>query len=211
MNYKNKYDVIIVGAGPSGIFTAYELKKINPSKSILIIEKGKSVHKRNCPISKINKCIKCKPYCNITTGFEGAGAFSDAKLSLYDKDTEEVLVGGNLQDIIGNKETKSLIDYTDEVYLELGADTKVEGLEDKEDIQKIKEKAKSHNINLVDIPIRHLGTEKSRELYGRMEDYLIKQGVDISFQTMVKDLIIENRKTNFKNCSSWGFNFRPSL
>ena len=76
MNFiKDKYDVVIVGAGPSGIFTAYELSKINPEKKILIIEKGKSVYKRYCPIPKLNKCVKCKPYCNITTGFAGAGEF----------------------------------------------------------------------------------------------------------------------------------------
>lgn len=75
------YDVVIVGAGPSSIFTAYELIKISPEKKILIIEKGKSVHKRNCPIPVLNRCVKCKPYCDITTGFAGVGAFSDAKLS----------------------------------------------------------------------------------------------------------------------------------
>lgn len=189
---KKNYDVIIVGAGPSGIFTAYELTKINPNKKVLIIEKGKSVHKRNCPIPQLNKCIKCKPFCNITTGFAGAGAFSDAKLSLYDSEVEEVLVGGNLPEVIGHKNTKNLIDYCDEIYLEFGGEKNIAGVEHKDEIKKIKEKAKSNQINLVDIPIRHLGTEKSRELYGKLEDYLIENGVEILFQTLVKDLIIEN-------------------
>ncbi|GAA0109356.1 MULTISPECIES: NAD(P)/FAD-dependent oxidoreductase [Clostridium] len=193
MNFiKDKYDVVIVGAGPSGIFTAYELSKINPEKKILIIEKGKSVYKRYCPIPKLNKCVKCKPYCNITTGFAGAGAFSDAKLSLYDKDSEEVLVGGNLPEIIGHQSTKNLIDYCDEIYLDFGGEKNIAGIEHKDEIKKIKDKAKSENINLVDIPIRHLGTEKSRELYGKLEDYLLENGVEIIFGSIVKDIIIEN-------------------
>lgn len=186
------YDVVIVGAGPSGIFTAYELSKISPEKKVLIIEKGKSVHKRNCPIPIINKCVKCKPYCDITTGFAGAGAFSDAKLSLYDNEVEEVLVGGDLPAVIGNQNTKDLIDYCDEIYLEFGGEQNIAGVENKDQIKVIKDKAKVHDINLVDIPIRHLGTEKSRELYGKLEDYLLNSGVEILFQNPVRDLIIED-------------------
>ena len=186
------YDVVIVGAGPSGIFTAYELTKISPEKKVLIIEKGKSVHKRNCPISVLNRCVKCKPYCDITTGFAGAGAFSDAKLSLYDSEVEEVLVGGDLPAVIGNQNTKDLIDYCDKIYLEFGGEQNIAGVENKDQIREIKNNAKEHNINLVDIPIRHLGTEKSRELYGKLEDYLIASGVEILFQSPVRDLIIED-------------------
>lgn len=191
---KNNYDVVIIGAGPSGIFTAYELTKIHPEKKVLIIEKGRSVHKRYCPIPKLNKCVKCKPYCHITTGFAGAGAFSDAKLSLYDNEVEEVLVGGDLPEIIGHQKTKDLIDYCDEIYLEFGGEQNLAGVERKDEIKKIKEKAKSHKINLVDIPIRHLGTEKSRELYGKLEDYLLENGVEILFNSPVQDLIIEDGK-----------------
>ena len=75
-----KYDVIIVGAGPAGIFTAMEMVKKGTSKNILMIEKGSPIEKRSCPMTETNKCVNCKP-CNITTGFSGAGAFSDGKLS----------------------------------------------------------------------------------------------------------------------------------
>ena len=78
----NKYDVAIVGAGPAGIFTALEMIKKGSDKSIVIIEKGKSVESRKCPKAKTGRCMNCKPYCHITTGFSGAGAFSDGKLSL---------------------------------------------------------------------------------------------------------------------------------
>ena len=89
-----KFDVAIVGAGPAGIFTALEMLKKGSKKSIVIIEKGKSVENRKCPKSKTGKCMNCKPYCHITTGFSGAGAFSDGKLSLSYE------VGGNLPELI---------------------------------------------------------------------------------------------------------------
>lgn len=189
---RNKYEVIIVGAGPSGIFTALELIRLNKIKGedILIIEQGKSVKKRTCPIDKLGKCIKCKPHCNITSGFAGAGAFSDAKLSLYDKETEEVLIGGNLPDVIGHKTTKELIDYCDEIYIEFGGEKNISGVENKDRISALKNKAKENNINLIDIPIRHLGTEKSRELYSKLEDYLLENGVNIMYNTSVIDLVL---------------------
>ena len=76
------YDVVIIGAGPAGIFTALEMLRKGSQKKILIVEKGQSVRRRACPKSKTNRCVDCKPYCHITTGFSGAGAFSDGKLSL---------------------------------------------------------------------------------------------------------------------------------
>ena len=112
-----KYDLIIVGAGPAGIFTALELVKKGTNKKILMIEKGRSIEKRNCPKNKTKDCINCKPYCNITTGFSGAGAFSDGKLSLSSD------VGGDLPNLIGTEFAKEMIKYTDDIYLEFGADT----------------------------------------------------------------------------------------
>ena len=85
----DKYDVIIVGMGPSSIFCAYELIQLKKYKKILLIDQGKRVEDRYCPIEKTKKCIHCKPMCNITNGFSGAGAFSDGKLSLYNKEDEE--------------------------------------------------------------------------------------------------------------------------
>jgi uncharacterized FAD-dependent dehydrogenase len=93
-----KYDVIIIGAGPSGIFCAYELMEKCPDMKILMLEKGRSIEKRNCPKRKNGKCMGCKP-CSITTGFAGAGAFSDGKLSLSPD------VGGNLPEILGYEKT----------------------------------------------------------------------------------------------------------
>ena len=188
------YDVIVVGAGPGGIFLAYEMLKRDKTKKVLLIEQGKRVEDRNCPIEKIGKCIKCKPFCNITSGFSGAGAFSDGKLSLYNPNDEEIHIGGDLHKYIGVEETKKLIDYTDKVYLDFGADKKLEGTKYKKKVKKIYDKAKKENITLIDIPIRHLGTEKSHELYGKIEKYLLENGIEIMFETKVEDIVIEDGK-----------------
>lgn len=191
-----KYDLIIVGAGPSGVFTAYELIELGiaKDKKILLIEQGKPVDKRSCPVEKAGKCVKCKPYCNITSGFSGAGAFSDGKLTLPNKDSDTIEVGGILDKYLGVEETKNLMFYTDEIYLKFGADPKLEGLEHLDEIKKIADKAKENNITLANCPIRHLGTEKSHELYKKIQDYILANNVEIMFDTNVKDLIVENNK-----------------
>ncbi len=191
-----QYDVIIVGAGPSGVFTAYELIQLglNKDKKILMIEQGKKVENRNCPIEKVGQCVKCKPYCNITSGFSGAGAFSDGKLTLPNKDDDHIEVGGNIQDYLGVDKTKELMFYADDIYVKFGADTKVEGLENLDEIKKISDRARENGILLCNCPIRHLGTEKSHELYGKLEHYLLENNIEIMFETNVKDLIIEDNK-----------------
>lgn len=191
---KNSYDAIVIGMGPSGIFLAYELIQLKKAKNILLIDQGKRVEDRDCPLEKIGKCVKCKPFCNITSGFSGAGAFSDGKLSLYNDEDDDIYVGGILHEYIGVENTKRLIDYTDEIYLKFGADKKLEGVDYKEQVAKIKEKATKQNINLINIPIRHLGTEKAHELYKKLESYLIDNGINLMFETEVKDLIIEDNK-----------------
>lgn len=192
----NEYDLIIVGAGPSGVFTAYELIELglNKNKKILLIDQGKRVEHRTCPVSKVGKCVKCKPYCNITSGFSGAGAFSDGKLTLPNLDSDTIEVGGILDEYIGVEETKKLMMYTDEIYLKFGADTKLEGLENLDKINEIAKKAKENNLILANCPIRHLGTEKSHELYKKIQDYLLENNIEIMFETNVKDLIIEDEK-----------------
>ncbi|MEZ0536267.1 NAD(P)/FAD-dependent oxidoreductase [Caldicellulosiruptoraceae bacterium PP1] len=179
-----KYDVIIVGAGPCGIFTAYELIKLNNNIKILIIEKGRDIDSRDCPKRITNVCVNCKP-CNITTGFSGAGAFSDGKLSLSPN------VGGRLADYIGYNNTIEYINYADSIYLQYGADKKVYGT-NSEVIEDIKRKATVANLNLIESPIRHLGTEEAKKIYKSIQDHLINSGIEIKFKTAVKDLIIES-------------------
>ena len=180
----NNYDVIIIGAGPSGIFCAYELIDKNPELKVLMIEKGRSIEKRNCPKRQTKVCIGCKP-CSITTGFAGAGAFSDGKLSLSPD------VGGTLPEIIGYEHTEELLKAADDVYLKFGADEKIYGLEDGEAIERIRTKAIQANLKLIECPIRHLGTEEGYKIYTRLQEHLIEKGVEIKFMTMVKNIIIE--------------------
>lgn len=188
------YDLVVIGMGPSSIFLAYELIQKNKVNNVLLIDEGKPVEKRNCPIEKLGKCVKCKPFCNITSGFSGAGAFSDGKLSLYDKEDDDIHIGGNLHKYIGVQKTKELIDYADSIYLKFGADTKLEGTEHKEEIDRLKRKSAKEGISLINIPIRHLGTEKSHEIYKNIEDYLAKNNINMMFETVVEDLIISNNE-----------------
>lgn len=180
-----KYDVIIIGAGPSGIFCAYELKRANKDISVLMIEKGRSIEKRVCPKRKTKKCVGCKP-CSITTGFAGAGAFSDGKLSLSPD------VGGNLPSILGYDETKELLKEADDVYLAFGADKNVYGVDKYKEIEEIRRKAINANLKLIECPIRHLGTEEGYKIYGKLQKHLLDNGVEILFNTMVDDIIIED-------------------
>ena len=182
------YDLIIVGAGPSGIFTAYELNRINPEKKILLIEQGKPMEKRRCPKDRTKECINCRPFCDITTGFSGAGAFSDGKLSLSPE------VGGELPELIGFEYARELIEYTDKIYIEFGADLRVEGVEDDQEIKEIRRKAIEAGLKLVDCPIRHLGTERAQYIYGEIEKYLIDRGIEIRFNTKAVDIIVEDGK-----------------
>jgi len=179
------YDVVIVGAGPAGIFTALEMIRKGTDKKILMVEKGSSIEKRKCPKSVTKKCINCNP-CNITTGFSGAGAFSDGKLSLSYE------VGGDLPDLIGADYAQTMIDYTDKIYLEFGADSKVEGISQGDKVKEIRKRAIQAGLKLVDCPIRHLGTEKAQEIYGAIQQYLLDHGVEIRFGYQCTDILLKD-------------------
>ncbi len=181
-----KKNTVIIGAGPAGIFTALELTRNNYKGSILIVEKGRSIKDRSCPKHITKKCVNCKPYCHITTGFSGAGAFSDGKLSLSYE------VGGDLPDLIGSDKTQDLINYTDKIYLDFGADTKIEGVSATDEVKAIRKRAIQAGLKLVDCPIRHLGTEKAQEIYYAIEQYLQKNSVEILFGYSCENIIIED-------------------
>ena len=128
--------------------------------------------------------MNCKN-CAITTGFSGAGAFSDGKLSLSS------YVGGALPDQIGHDVVQETIDYVDRIYLEFGADTKIEGVDHPEEIKQIRRKAISAGLKLVDCPIRHLGTEKAQNIYYAIEQNLLENGVEMFFNSDCSNVIIE--------------------
>ncbi len=178
-------DVVIVGAGPAGIFTALELIRKGSRASILIVEKGQAVENRRCPKQQTKKCVNCKPYCHITTGFSGAGAFSDGKLSLSCE------VGGDLPTLIGADLAQETIHYADGIYLEFGADAHVEGVGNTEAVKEIRKRAISAGLRLVDCPIRHMGTEKAQGIYLAIERYLQEHGVELLFGFECTNLLLE--------------------
>lgn len=181
------YDVIIIGAGPSGIFCAYELMEKQPDLRVLMLEKGRAIEKRRCPKRETKKCVGCQP-CSITTGFAGAGAFSDGKLSLSPD------VGGTLPDILGYEKALELIRESDSIYLKFGADTRVYGVDKEKEIREIRRKAINANLKLIECPIRHLGTEEGYKIYQRLQEHLLSKGVEMKFMTMVTDICIEDNQ-----------------
>ena len=182
---QNQFDVIIIGAGPGGIFCAYELMDKNRDLKVLMLEKGRSIEKRQCPKRVTRQCVGCKP-CSITTGFAGAGAFSDGKLSLSPD------VGGNLPAILGYERTRELIRQSDSIYLKFGADTKIYGADRQAQIQETRLKAINANLKLVECPIRHLGTEEGYKIYEKLQRHLERQNVTMVFNTMVEEILVED-------------------
>lgn len=181
------FDVIVIGAGPAGIFTALELDKQAPDKKILVVDSGSSINKRSCPARKIGRCINCKP-CNIMNGWAGAGAFSDGKLSLSEN------VGGNITDYIPIEKVRKLIKYADDIYLSYGAPTKVYG-ENSKFGDELAYEAKRENISLIQCPVRHMGTEYSFEVLRDMYLYLEQQeNFEFRERTTADKLLVENNK-----------------
>ncbi len=201
---EKQYDVIIIGAGPSGIFCAYELKRQKPDCRVLIVEKGRSIEKRACPKRTTKKCVGCQP-CSITTGFAGAGAFSDGKLSLSPD------VGGNLPEILGYDRTIELLKESDNIYLKFGADTKVYGIDKEKELREIRRKAIVANLKLIECPIRHLGTEEGYKIYAKLQKHLEDAGVDILFQTVVEDILIEDNAAKGIRASDGNTYFAPEV
>jgi uncharacterized FAD-dependent dehydrogenase len=162
---KKDYDVIIVGAGPAGIFSALEILNKKRTAKILIIEKGKDLEKRICPM-KIKE-ISCKacPECALLSGWGGAGAFSDGKLNLSPE------VGGFLSRYIGMEKLESLINYVDEIYVKYGAPKKVYG-GNLNEVLKIEKIASKNNLHFIPSKIRHIGTDRCKTVLKKIKDDL---------------------------------------
>jgi uncharacterized FAD-dependent dehydrogenase len=162
----DKYDVIIVGSGPAGIFAALELSQAS-DLSILLLEKGKDLSQRYCPvIGRGGNCPPCFP-CGLVSGWGGAGAFSDGKLTLSPD------IGGRLKDYLGPQRTEELVHYVDDIYLKFGVSNRVYGTG--ADVARLGEKAELAGLRLMPMIMRHLGTEHCREVLNRMHHFLAKR------------------------------------
>ena len=158
-----KYDVIIVGGGPAGIFAALEIVQAS-DLSVLLIEKGRDIDGRQCPArDQGGSCISCAP-CHLVCGLGGAGAFSDGKLTLSSR------VGGQLGDYVGEKNAEDLIKYVDDQYLRFGAPDKLYGVGD--EVDRLSRQASLAELRLIPVPLRHLGTEHCRSVLRAIRDYL---------------------------------------
>ncbi len=180
-----KYDVAIIGAGPAGLFAAYELAE-NSNLSVIIIDEGKEVNKRICPMETTGTCINCKP-CNVMSGVGGAGGLSDGTLNLRPD------IGGNLYEYMSDKEAWELIDYVDKIWVKHGTPTKLfkaTSLEEEE----LSRKAASAGIEFVQIPQRHIGSDHTPEVIKSIEDYLKKRGVKFLLETRVEEIEIGKLK-----------------
>lgn len=177
-----KYDVIIVGAGPAGIFLALEIAE-KTNLSILMLDRGPDINQRKCPASRGFECIHCDP-CLLLSGWGGAGAFSDGKLTLS---TE---VGGWLNQYISEKMLDKLINYADSIYLKFGATEHVYG-GDIEKVEEIERKASLAGLKLIRQKIRHMGTERCAQTLRKMRQELNGE-VEVKLKTDVKGLIVKN-------------------
>jgi hypothetical protein len=177
-----KYDVIIVGAGPAGIFSALELTE-KTNLNVLVLDRGLDIDKRKCPSSRGFECVHCEP-CSVLSGWGGAGAYSDGKLTLS---TE---VGGWLNQYVSTKELADLVKYCDGIYIKFGASEQVFGGEN-EEIDEIERKASLAGLKLIKQQVRHMGTDKCLETLQRMRKHLNGK---ITFQskTDVKGLIVDD-------------------
>ncbi|MFQ8698123.1 MAG: NAD(P)/FAD-dependent oxidoreductase [Peptoniphilus harei] len=173
------YDVIIVGAGASGVFASYEFKKMNSDLRVLVIDKGNEIYKRQCPIKtgKVDNCISCNP-CNIMNGYGGAGTLSDGKYNITTN------FGGQMHDFLGKEDSIELMEYVDKVLCEFdGGKSKL--YETKS--SNLKTLALKHDLHLLDAKVRHFGTDRNIKILEKIYEWT-RDKVEMLFNTTIVDV-----------------------
>jgi len=178
---KRKYDVIIIGCGTAGIFAGYELDRLCSGIDILMLEQGRDIGRRSCPIvqKKTETCVNC-PSCSIMSGFGGAGAFSDGKFNFTTR------FGGWLSDYMDAETIMELIEYVDSINVKFGATTKRFSTNNPA-AREISRKALSYDLHLLDAEVKHLGTENNLDILTRLYDYL-NQRVEVVCNAPVSEI-----------------------
>lgn len=178
---KSRYDVIIIGCGTAGIFAGYELDRLCSGIDVLMLDQGRDIHHRSCPIvqKKTEMCIHCSP-CSIMSGFGGAGAFSDGK---YNFTTQ---FGGWLSDYMAPETIMELIEYVDSINVKFGATQKRFSTGTPE-AREISRRALSHDLHLLEADVKHLGTENNRVILARLYEYL-SQRVELPCNAPVREI-----------------------
>jgi len=179
-----KFDVIVVGAGPAGIFAALELTK-NRKLHVLMLDKGLDIDRRRCPMHQSDgECRHCDP-CSVLSGWGGAGAYSDGKLTLSPD------VGGRLGSILPREQVEELIAEVDATYVRYGATEVVHGA-NPDDIERLQKEAAKAGLRLVADPIRHMGTDCSGAILHAMRDDLVGRGVTVRLRSEVTSILTDD-------------------